>query len=287
MSNLNTFLNTTKDPNYPRPYIYVFPLGGLSSGQDYPNLSVPVQRDYPFTLCRLSGLTTAVPIAFGSSTLQLYDGTRSRRFSEPFPVAGDYPFIPGIAYPADSQIRFDLFLGTAPATTDQLIFQGVKHVWGSSYGYQTPYPFYEKPQTYVTRLTIADVIGTSPRVVAVPLLSRDFELLKIVMSIRTADFAFDVVPQNKVALELFDSMGFPVQSAPVNDTFLNYNDTTYSNGWPNPPMIWPANGEIKLNLHSLMSAPQLPAVLNLEFHGINRFPYADGDQIVRMRNVSA
>jgi hypothetical protein len=287
MENTNTAMRLAQEPNYPRPFIYIFQTTGLNTNQDYASLNVPMQGDYPFTLRRISGLTTGVGPSVPWSQMLLYDAARSRRFSSAFPVVRDFPLVPGIVYPADSQIQFDLRISGSAFFPTQLVFQGVKHVWGSSYGYQTPYPYYEKPQTYTRAVTITDAAGTSPQLITVPMFSRDFELLKIVMSITTADGLFaNTAPQNLLAVELFDSMGHALQSAPVRDTFVNYADNTYINGWPVPSLTWPANGEIRLLLHSLMSAPALPATLKLEFHGINRFPHVDGDQIVRQRNVS-
>lgn len=308
MSNINTFFEPTKDPNYHRPFIYVFDASGLADGSSYTGLIVQMEGDYPFTMRRFSGLPTCTVTSNLLTTvgmIQIYDSADRPRFSDPIRAFYDFPFMPGVTYPALSRIKFDLFrvqrssnqyivVDSVPNYTSQLIFQGVKHVWSQGPGYQTPYPFYEKPQVYFSDFTLTDSGRVAPAYQAanpaiqftVPIFTRDFELLKVVILSKLAGQSQFTPSTGNISLEMYDAMGFPVQNLPVMDHFINYLDTTYCNGWPQPTMIWPANGEIRFKVTNLMIDTSVPATFRIEFHGINRFPFGTNNAVVQMPNVS-
>lgn len=285
-----------------RPFIYIANLTELSNGSEYQNVQVPLQRDYPFTLHRVAGIGSMAgyfTLGFGYG-LRVYNANQQPLGTRISRNLNDWPYVPGVEYPADSQIKFDtglltkdIVLGSVGSVDlTQLAFQGVKNIYGDLPRTQTPYPYYEKLQVYAQTVDLwtaaespAFTIPQRARDFAQNVESRDFELLYIVLLISID--GDDYVPSNgKVALELFDPLVFPLQSGPVNDRYINYLNTDYNCGWPNPTVVYPANSIIRFKLTSLLTNDEQPATLRIEFHGVNRMPYEPGQSVVERPNVA-
>jgi len=274
---------------YERPYIYVFDGGStLTNGTAYENLVIPVQNDYAFIARRIAGLENLTAAA--TRAFFYYDAESRYMMQAPLNISPEWPILPGLYYPGNSQIRFNLSAvlranhayatpGSNPSYYDQMVFQGAKVIVGQR-PYQTPYSYYEVPFTYVVECPITFTGNASPaytepnppKQFQAVLQNQDFELLTIAMYVNKNGTTTWVPSDTDFKIELLDLMEFPTSNRPVLDSFINYASNTLANGFPNPTLVWPANGLIKFNITSLLVESEVPATLRMEFMGLKRMP---------------
>lgn len=276
-----------------RPYIYAFDGNNLVDGQAYTRLSVNIQNDAPFVMRRMSGFQF---LSATTGRIQVYKQNMDQIFGLPVRAGAfrSWPIVPGIVYQPNSYISFDVSQvlrasspysegGSIPNFRAQVAFQGAKQVDYTPY--QTPYPYYERPYTYVTDVTITEPGRTPPALITLSpprqysqvLLNEDFELLYVSLFINPADFGTEFEPADiRFKILLYDSSEFPVSNVPLLSYFINWASRDLPNGFPNPTMVWPANGQIKFDLTSLLITQEVPARVRIEWHGVNRVPCLAG-----------
>lgn len=168
----------------------------------------------------------------------------------------------------------------------QVIFQGIGRLPG-------PRPVAEKfkPKTFsyegtaviTTTGNLANVgsfagnFGTAvPVILTQRVTDYDFELLELIITYVSGG-ASPSLPAVVAALMLFDAYKNQVANSPVMDIYWNGQPLSgYKNGAQVPPLLYPKETHIRLDLYSLIQSSVTPSVLpvtaNVQFKGIQRFP---------------
>lgn len=274
------------------PYAYVFDATGLTDGNSYQRLSVPIDYNSEFILRRVSGLDLCVNsnatgkfLCRDSNARQLQQNPiRPGVIIDGATVSGILPILPEIAYPPSSQINFDLLgvlrsvtADVVPIYNSYLAFVGVRRFPADGiYTHETKYSYHELPYTYPFALTLnwshwtdaASGIPTNPRVFSVPIFSDDFELSAIGVS--NADGT--PVTTNDFQLSIWDASRSQLfSSIPLNLPYVNYNGPKQYGRpvFPVPSIVYPIRGSIQFSIRSM-----LPFGVNrnyvIHFMGIKR-----------------
>lgn len=162
-------------------------------------------------------------------------------------------------------------------TTSQLIFQGVRRNPGQD-PRRTKYAY--KPRQYSYILTnVFETIGiVSGQFAPVQVLTQlfrdyDFELWEFRLAYAGPSGPVPLtVPYS--ALWVYDVNKKQISNLPVNDVFLNGCELSkYQNGAMEPPLLYPVNSELRIELTNLITNPALlPLTLTLELKGRQRIP---------------
>jgi hypothetical protein len=283
------------------PYTYVYDATALTDGVTYAantsgvttnlqgGLTLQLDSDSDFILRRICGASLC------SGTFRPYYATRMLMFQNLVRSVANWPVLPEVLYPANSQILFDLGVvnrafNVANAEpriyTSYLAFQGVRRYDVSKFPvYRTPYNYRELPRnyTYVLRpgsgwTDAVNGIKSAPITISVPLLEGDFELLSIgVVDLQT--FAPPTI--NAFQLRLYDGTGYNKLSDPGLNLFY-FNTlapqvaaTPAVNAWyrpiyPTPSVVYPENGGIKFEIQSLLPFANAANAYQINFYGIQR-----------------
>ena len=166
---------------------------------------------------------------------------------------------------------------TCPLTVSnfqQVIFQGVRRQKGS-----LP-PLIDKscyhPKSFIiTASAIINTLGDLPVVyppvtLIQPIYDYPFEWHDLELTYSSAG----TLPGRVCALFLYDAVKNQLSNLPVMDIYYNgAPESQLKNGALVPPLIYPAQGEIQVDLFSLIKDPLvLPVTVNLHFVGYRLFP---------------
>jgi len=271
---------------YDQPFIYVFNADALTDGIDYRSLSIPMLTGSDFLLRRVCGRPNV------AQSMRYYGADGRTMASRLYAMARDQVVVPEHIYPPDSQILIDLGIvargnwpyvaipGSVPNYWSQLAFQGVRRFYGQK-AVESTYPFYTKPYTITAtgvmtltgRMAPAYQIQTDPTQVNVQVENYDFELHRITATIiKNAVVPVEVVVDGAMKIRLYDAWGKAMMNEPVLDVFITENGPDWNSCFPVPTMMYPAGSEIKVDIQSLLLDTEVPATLNVEFHGVQRFP---------------
>lgn len=271
---------------YDQPFIYVFDADNLTDGIDYRSLSIPMLTGSDFILRRVCGRPNV------AGAMRYYGADGRTMASRVYSMPRDQVVVPEHIFPPDSQIKFDLdtvlrgnwpyigIPGSIPNYWSQLGFQGVRRFYGQK-AVESTYPFYTKPYTITNQFNITWAGRTAPayQIVDVPrqfnvqVENYDFELHRITATIiKNAVVPVEVVVDAAMKLRLYDAWGKAMMNEPVLDVFLTENGPDWNSCFPVPTMMYPAGSEIKFDVQSLLLDTEVPAQINLEFHGVQRYP---------------
>lgn len=268
----------------PFPYIYAFDADNLTDGNNYDYLQIGIQPDSSFSVRRISGLQTL------ASKIQIRDANQRQLFQSMAAMQYDWPMVPELVYPKDSQITFDVQTvlkssnayatgGSTPNYWSQLIFQGVR-VFDQLGVLQTQYRYYDAPGGYQLECALTETGRLAPVYTAPnaplrfrqPIPDYDFVLNRISLTIATADEPTVVPAAGKVKLMLYDPNSRQMMNVPITDIFLNSSVTGYNSVFPVPPVLYPAGSEIVVDVTSLLIEAEVPATLYIHFNGVWRRP---------------
>jgi hypothetical protein len=270
-----------------RPYIYVYNGDALADNATYLEVTVPTEGDSDFHLRRGAGINTVCRQFMARNAIRYQLFGRQINVGGP----GDYPLVPELVYPAASFISMDLINtlrsnnpypgvpGSIPNYWSQIAFQGVRRYQGGALP-RTGYPYYERPYTLTTAIVVAWA-GRAPaafqqltvgQTFVVPVQDYDFELFKMSFLIQVAQAPVPVPSVDKVKMTLYDVEGRQMMSAPVVDELLNDISVNYNSVYPVPPVLYPVGSQIKFDIWSLLIDTEIPATLEVNFHGKWRLP---------------
>lgn len=165
---------------------------------------------------------------------------------------------------------------STPVYKSQIGFMGVARRAGKQPKLVPEYKYKPKAYTYVQKTTI-DIPGVDASGNPAPAISvfqlitdYDFDLLDLKLVYEGTGLP-DVVAK----IMLWDSVKQQTSNIPMLDTFWNgAPDSKYENGAIVPPLLYPRQSQIRLDLYSQVSAATLPIAVTVHFTGANRFPCA-------------
>lgn len=202
------------------------------------------------------------------------------------------PILPEKVWDIGANIYFDLYsvtrsflpCGQTPIYASQIAFTGVKR-YAPGAGLDQPHtsarPFHRKPQTYVLPLAITwahfDAGGTimPVRQYTQIIENYDFELYAIRVSQPSSPTAL-VLPD--FSITLYDAHRQATSNSPVPIWYLNSARPTartaslFLVSFPCPPLVYPVNSRILLDVQSNLCAPSLPQNYAIDFVGAWRIP---------------
>ena len=273
---------------YDLPFIYVYDANALTDGNNYSNLSLPTVGDSDFLLRMITGYPNVATGGFRFRDMEMRN-----RLSTLVNIFNNYVVTPDIPYRIPgSQITFDLgnvqranvayvgVPGSVPNYYSQLAFQGVKRFYGYT-PYETPYRWFEQPYTISTAFVLSNAGNVAPGYTqpntpvryTVPVDNYDFEMQKIVIMVQPNGAAGYSLASNRIKLTLYAQPGeMAMMSAPVVDRYLNANDSVFNSMFPVPPVVYPANSTIIVDVVSLLNNLQVPANVTISFVGMWRYP---------------
>ena len=259
------------------PYIYCYDATGLTDGQSYQRLSLPLEGDTQFLLRRIAGLNTV------ATAMRLYDGDGQPTSNAPMRVGAQWP-MPEIAYgrTGSGEILFDLqtvarssiACGTT-IYTSHLYFQGVKRrratfTQGVA-GVWSPTPWtYVQPVTVDWYRYITGAIVEPPRRIMLAINDYDFSLRQLRL-VNTTDGGAFTAPT--IQLRLYDADGRALSSAPVNQNTINSAvDATAC--FPVPEVQYPFGSTLQFDVVSNIcnTDPSFPKTVRIELIGYRRIP---------------
>lgn len=268
-----------------QPFIYVYDADRLTDGSSYSRTMVNLNSDAPFHLRRVSGRN------FVSANLRLYDANSNFVQSAAIVAPRDYPLIPEMVYPKGSQIQFDLGTvarssrayaagGSVPNYYSQLSFQGAKVFSDRNPPTQTPYKWKPRFYQYTQDMTIDYTGRVAPAYTDLANFKRfslemrdfDFEMCAIDLLITLNGQTVPAISDTYVKIKLYDQFQDCLMSAPVLDSFLNFNSATNNSIFPTPTVLFPVGSFIVLDIYSLLVESQVPATLNVTYTGYWRVP---------------
>lgn len=164
-----------------------------------------------------------------------------------------------------------------PVYTSQLAFVGVRRVQGIQplLGACRKY----KPSTYTYVLTGTLAVGQvkgydvaqAPVILRQTINDFDFELHQVVITYTPA--ADVTLPSVCSALMLYDAVKEQTANIPPLDKFWNgAPDSPYENGGIVPPLVYPQQTQIRVDLFNLLQDADLPVTVNVHLVGKNRKP---------------
>lgn len=278
-------------------FIYAFeagPLGAnLTSVSDYANLQIPLYDGYDFIARRVVGLQNIVNIASNAGKWRLRDYAGQFVTSAPV-LAGlnasniynDFLLIPEMWYPHAGRISFDIYAALLTTSgvagpsisTAQLAFAGVRRRSGTPSAPQYKYKL--KPYTYKLTFALNQVQQPSAGVynpfqrIFQNIEDFDFELWSISMEGGPSDI--------KARITLHNAARIAVSNMPIIRGYMsdpvpwasrtNATVSTSGIGAIVPPLVYPHQSSIQLDIYSMLQASQIPATLTFNFTGAQRIP---------------
>ena len=275
---------------YDLPFTWIYDAAALTNGNNYPNQFVYILGGYGrFIMRRVVGLDRVLANGAAPGSYQIKDA--SGNYIEASPIltnAGvnpgvvgvDIPISPEIEYPETGKVNFDLFKilrrteqtqGGTPIYSSQIGFQGVRRLAGVS-PLVTPGTFKPKTFTYVQTVTITNVAfgagggATPPLRVYQKVNDYDFELHQVKLV-----YSNPALSGCGAKLWIYDSNKNTISSQPGLDVFFNDN-SYYKNGALVPPLFYPVNSQIQVDITSLLPAGLVPMTAVLHLIGRQRYP---------------
>jgi len=155
----------------------------------------------------------------------------------------------------------------------QLAFQGVRRQKGPEPKVIQDYKYTAKSFTYTQQVTLT-VPGPSqsPSIRLFQTIDDyDFDLLQLIITYKSAQ----ALPAVVTALQLYDYAKRFTSNIPMLDIFLNgAPGSEYGNGAIVPPLSYPQETQIQLDIYSLATTLALPITITVHFVGIQRYPCA-------------
>ena len=255
------------------------PSGGIAAIQLL-NQSIPISRGFgDFYLRRIVGM--AGVLWFRGGQFQLKNGLGLDYMSSaPMYVVtnDDIAFAIEEIYPETGAIRFDLYNCHKQSAAAQIVFMGVGRHKGSNpleaqFGNQ---PFEPVTQIYTQTAVIPTATTTGvPVSVIQKVINYHFDLLKIELLYTNPGTLNSVC-----AMMLFDGARQQISNLPINDAYwngiANQPPTSlanpYGNGAVVPPLFYPQNSNIRLDLTPLAIGALGNVTITVNFVGRNRIP---------------
>jgi hypothetical protein len=100
----------------------------------------------------------------------------------------------------------------------------------------------------------------------------DFELCNISLYITLNGETVPAISDTYVKVKIYDPYQDCLMSAPVLDSFLNFNSAVNNSIFPTPTAFFPVGSFIILDVYSLLVESQVPATLNVTYTGYWRIP---------------
>lgn len=215
----------------------------------------------------------------------------------------DTPMVPPYIYPRGCGIPHAFFvqdmlsLGLAMAFPDvdgvhtdlvhilPIVYQGVKRWWGKP-DYSSDYKYYYKPWTYVFTFDLnwlylnppfnGSFNVAPPHTFYIEIPNFDFELMRVEAS-WNPDHEASPAGSGYMA-QIYDANGIALMN-----TFVQLPDTISSigsnigfgpstNNWPNPPVVYPKGGQIRIDILSLADSSGGTGPTTINFKGVQRIP---------------
>ena len=273
-------------------YIYAFNTDRFADGGTYTNLSIPIIDGYDLIVRRVKGLPSVVDISQKTGKWQMKSAGSVYLSNLPMAVGfnatevlNEWLVIPEITYPHSSQIQFDLHNtlrdtnpGGGPTIyRAQVAFCGVRRRQGippvAGYNYFLRPYIYNQTVTITTAQQASAGVFNPYQSVFTQIADFDFELWAI-----QVDQPDNTSPS--CAIVLYDAAHVALSNIPIIVTYLIepspwgvvLADTDASIGALNPPLVYPQQSNIQLDVYSLLQAGQLPATLTFRFIGAQRKP---------------
>lgn len=280
---------------YDLPFMWVYDANSLTNGNNYPNQFVYILGGYGrFILRRIVGMDLVFSTAAAAQQIQVKDASGNYIQSSPVVLGGlpgDWPIAPEIEYPETGKIGFDLFdiQKFSPGSQGSIInyaylgFHGVRRLPGVS-PLVAAGNFKPKTFTYTQNVTVTQpAFGTGggqtpPLAVYQKVNDYDFELHQILI--------WDTTHQNDLfdlLLLLYDSNKNITSNIPAPLDFFNGLPVTgippqgfsdYGNGALVPPLFYPVNSQIRLDIFSRSTLANVPRNLAIQLVGRQRIPCA-------------
>lgn len=258
-----------------QPYAYVFDASGLTDGETYRRLQLPMTdlERVPFLLNRISGLPRV------ATAMQLYrPGSWDSLLSQPARIGAEHLLTAPLVVQSSQSLVFDLLTvarqvgacGVDPIYTSYLTFFGGRAVPGD--GEAGPAPTKRLPYTYRFDLSInwwryVSVPGGAaerPRVFEIGIdKTWDFELGRI--RIRRSD---GVAADTDFAVQLLDPLRYQTSSAPLLAGSIN-ELVRRACVFPVPTMTYRRGTALRFEITSLLcnSTVVLPQTYEISFEG--------------------
>jgi hypothetical protein len=272
------------------PYAYIFDATGLTDGKSYNYLSVQIDSDSDFILRNISGASLC------AGSFRPYYASRTQMFQNLINAVANWPVLPEVTYPSNSQIFFDLgnvsrAFNVANAEpeifTSFLAFQGVRRYSASKFPmYQTTYNYRELPRSYIMNIAPGSAwtdathgVKTGSMTYNIPLMDGDFQVCSIGLSLISPLNGTAFV--NPLQLRLYDGTGWNrVSDAGFNAAYWNAVgpqveaapavNAWYLPAYPAPSLVYPEAGGIKFEIQSLLPFADRAYVYQITFYGIQR-----------------
>lgn len=290
------------DPQTPPGYgdqTYIYAIRpsalGFANGSDHGMTPIEIQ-DADFVCRSWAGadsiLTTGAPVS-GNGTIQIYNAISQGWYKTPTLIPANFPtgqsVVPECIYPANSALRFDttnLALdvssgGGVDVPVDQLCFYGVRRFQNvGSDPLRSSYQYYEKDYAIPFQFTLTDRATAAGAGLAIQLTTQindyDFELRRIEAGKITGGVYTQLsATAPEFQMTLYDPNWVKRSNIPINSNRLFHFPLSIANpmnSWPSPPILYPVNSVIRMDVASLIPpAATLPTIILL-FKGVRRIP---------------
>ena len=276
---------------YDLPYMHVYNGDALTDGANYSNIDTAIaDNEAGFVLRQIMGLDKlAARVQFRASVVPLTGANAGFVMPRTYPIAPERFITPAGALSMDlyTVARANRVAGPVTIFFAQMAFQGVRRYLqppggGVAYPGKSDYKYVERPFSYVQGPITVTWAGTDaePRKFSFPITEgSDFELQRITI-VRTsqAGVPTNAIPDSEIKLQLFDQFGKQLSNAPVLDVYLNDAASGlvhfYNPVFPVPAVLYRRQSMVRFEVTSLLTAPLLPSIYQICFHGVRRFEVA-------------
>lgn len=156
----------------------------------------------------------------------------------------------------------------------QIAFQGVRRQKGPPPQIAPTCPFDPRAYSYTQTITI-DAAGpaTTPTASIYQTINDyDFELDEIIITYSSGA----TLPRVVTMVQLFDAVKNVTSNIPMLDVYMNGAPASpYVNGAQVPPLLYPQQTQIRLDVYSMVASAYLPVTMQVEFKGRQRYPCAN------------
>jgi len=271
------------------PFTYVFDGTGLTDGQAYQDIQVPLQGDSDFILRHICGVNSvSTKFSYKNPSREYAMGNISTGVTFP----NNWPVLPEKLYAINRAIYFNLYdvsraftaCGGTPIYNSYIGFFGVKRFDKSAIDlYDTQYDYRVLPQAYSYSLTLSVSnphfsAGTdvNPPLRQYQAMDRyDFQLLSIEIA---QPGSTTPLTTNDFMITLYDSKNHQLSNLPLKAPWINFARNSPSAApshqavWPTPPIVYPGGSTIIFDITSQLCSTSLPQSYNIVFNGLWRIP---------------
>lgn len=254
-------------------YQYAYNAGGLTDGNSYSQLQIPVDN-YDFIARLWAGWETVIDLPSNGGSIQAYDGI-TRSYANVPMALGNFSsgqvILPEKIYRVNSAIKFDLNKvlrqNNSGTFASQLVWSGVRRIpgWASDPA-PSPVNFKRVRQYYPYTLTVQQA-PVAPTLQTIPITDYDFELERVELT----PYSFP----SKFAITLFDNNKIARSNLPIDCLRFFHLDPATSEGelnfMPSPPVLYRVNSSINFQINSRIGAGG-PLTFHLNFVGSRRIP---------------